>query len=619
ELEPEYLLYVSVMFHRIFVKVKSEPVFYKLSTLDLFNQILQDRRRLPQSQGHKELFNFIKYATSRFFKKAAEYPLLFIEILFSKTKSDCIRIEAGSDYDLLDKKKSERRRGDNDDELDIAPTLSWSQQIGVAVGKLIKDEKADWLDWLMSTLLDVATMRPVSANGPDEDAEPPSDFDMKPSTVEEEAALTQSAHFRKILELLKFGEITENVAGETAVFWRLPGSFGVDELLGHRQLIAEFIESPLKPNGKPVKKKKHKSSKRKSRRSRRSGEEKEMENRVFKSAQFVKDSDDDGDDEAFYEAERKLRVEIARRHKGTGGAPPPMDFRTANKATGNDRGDGPASSQSRQKKAWQEAVGRPSSSPREARRSKGKASDSDSDSGSGSDSDSNSDSDNSSDLDSDNDGDEDDVPPRSRPAPGSAPKRLQTAGALFDPDDDDDGDDVNVNPPASVPRVRPVASKRNPLFDSDESDGERAPIPRARPSTVDSLAADSIELPLPTSADPLRRSTGKRAALFDSDSDDDAPAAPAGLTSAGPKNVTKGSGTPGGASGPRRNALFDSDESDDDGKKAAGDGPSPKRARSQAGADVDAAVAASAKENGEEVINGRRKRGRALIEDSDDE
>ncbi|CEP15228.1 hypothetical protein [Parasitella parasitica] len=86
-LQPEYLICISNMFHRLMVKRKAEYLFWKLPVLELFNRILQDSRSLSQSIAFEELAKFIRYSTRQFFKAAAEYPLLYVEALNPSIKS----------------------------------------------------------------------------------------------------------------------------------------------------------------------------------------------------------------------------------------------------------------------------------------------------------------------------------------------------------------------------------------------------------------------------------------------------------------------------------------------------------------------------------------------------
>ncbi|KAI8147994.1 timeless protein-domain-containing protein [Fennellomyces sp. T-0311] len=86
-LSPETLHCITSLFHRIMVKRQVENVFFKISVLELFNRILCRYSSLPKTNVMNELVQFIRYCTRQFFKRAEEYPLLFVEVMFANPKS----------------------------------------------------------------------------------------------------------------------------------------------------------------------------------------------------------------------------------------------------------------------------------------------------------------------------------------------------------------------------------------------------------------------------------------------------------------------------------------------------------------------------------------------------
>ena len=48
--------------------------------LELFNRIMNDRRVLPSTGAHKELYQLIKYVLGKFFRKVESYPLMYLEV-----------------------------------------------------------------------------------------------------------------------------------------------------------------------------------------------------------------------------------------------------------------------------------------------------------------------------------------------------------------------------------------------------------------------------------------------------------------------------------------------------------------------------------------------------------
>lgn len=97
------------MFHRIAVNAKNVAVFYKMSTLHLFHQIL-----LKGHEGTKrDLEPFLNYVLHQFFKKLQEYPLMIAETFFPRTRQACLDINVGRDAlemeDLAHAQKKEKR------------------------------------------------------------------------------------------------------------------------------------------------------------------------------------------------------------------------------------------------------------------------------------------------------------------------------------------------------------------------------------------------------------------------------------------------------------------------------------------------------------------------------
>ncbi|KAJ3058225.1 Topoisomerase 1-associated factor 1, partial [Podochytrium sp. JEL0797] len=100
DLEPKFLHYATTMLWRVFVKCKMEPLLYRLSTLEMFNRIILDERMMEPTKEYKELKELIRYVVKKFVAKTKEYPLMFVEILFPKSRSDVRRIMHGANEEL---------------------------------------------------------------------------------------------------------------------------------------------------------------------------------------------------------------------------------------------------------------------------------------------------------------------------------------------------------------------------------------------------------------------------------------------------------------------------------------------------------------------------------------
>ncbi|KAI7830304.1 timeless protein-domain-containing protein [Gamsiella multidivaricata] len=93
ELDETQMHWAASLFHRIAVNCSNLAVFYKLSTLHLFHQILQSNKE----DARRDMIPFVSYVVHQFFKKMQEYPLLIAEVFFPKTSKNCLEINVGRD------------------------------------------------------------------------------------------------------------------------------------------------------------------------------------------------------------------------------------------------------------------------------------------------------------------------------------------------------------------------------------------------------------------------------------------------------------------------------------------------------------------------------------------
>lgn len=71
---------VVKLLHRQAVKAKAVALFFKASVLNLFRQILDDRKVLPKSRPWADLVTLIQFILKEFFKAARYEPILLIEV-----------------------------------------------------------------------------------------------------------------------------------------------------------------------------------------------------------------------------------------------------------------------------------------------------------------------------------------------------------------------------------------------------------------------------------------------------------------------------------------------------------------------------------------------------------
>jgi replication fork protection complex subunit Tof1/Swi1 len=55
---------------------------HQVSTLELFQRILDDSKHLPRTSAYRDLGRFIDFVIKRLFKASRENPLIFLEVRF---------------------------------------------------------------------------------------------------------------------------------------------------------------------------------------------------------------------------------------------------------------------------------------------------------------------------------------------------------------------------------------------------------------------------------------------------------------------------------------------------------------------------------------------------------
>ncbi|KAJ3179124.1 Topoisomerase 1-associated factor 1 [Geranomyces variabilis] len=323
DLDAKCIYHVTVMFHRIFVTcVNGAPLFYRLSILRLFNRILTDKRMLPSTPAHRELYAFISFCLSRFFKRAREYPMLFVEILFPKNRADCERIDASNalppDSTSLKTAVGAANADRPEPEIEIKPGLTWRQELGVAVALLLDRGDEDRIYFATEVLMDVATARAppppkelINGEAQEEDEIVHEPVEVVGVTSEDMLALRRNAALRLLMRLLSFEEVEEpEPDGATFI---IPANLTSTHLLASRAEIQTAIDT-YRTALNPIPTKQHIRKKRK----RRATTNPRAPNPAkptpeYKSAAYISDSaTDDEADAMFFAQEAEKRKAIAR-------------------------------------------------------------------------------------------------------------------------------------------------------------------------------------------------------------------------------------------------------------------------------------------------------------------
>ncbi|GJE93432.1 timeless-domain-containing protein [Phanerochaete sordida] len=343
------------LLHRQAVKAKAEGLFFKVSTLALFKAILDDEPALPREQPYRDLVALIHYVLRQFFKAAAADSFLVVEAFYPKNRGKWKALSSWAPPAArADPEKDTILENRWPAEVRVKKGFSAEQQLAIAVRILEEDGKREMIDWVKEILTMVIGIRqrivedtdgsssqavdltqddgdedgsypaPAKRRGPGPSKEAVEKFTdyMIPYVSDEQAdAATKDPHVKLLFRLLHFAVLMDDA---DELEWYVPAALVPEELQRSLALINQFLEKPIDLGDKraaSLVQRKARTRRRRRllsptpapsdgedapRRARRA--KKTKETRLYKSAQFVEDSDV-GEDEwaAFFAKERDLR------------------------------------------------------------------------------------------------------------------------------------------------------------------------------------------------------------------------------------------------------------------------------------------------------------------------
>ncbi|CAN6327232.1 unnamed protein product [Urochloa humidicola] len=125
--------YIICMLRRFCEDLELSPMLYQLSLLTIFYDILAEQK-LSSSKEYTNIVNFLSKVVRKMLKAMRKQPLLFVEILFWKTRKECHCIDADT---LLNELKKDV--GNKDGE--IGSSKGWRGPINIADS--LGDDEAD--------------------------------------------------------------------------------------------------------------------------------------------------------------------------------------------------------------------------------------------------------------------------------------------------------------------------------------------------------------------------------------------------------------------------------------------------------------------------------------------
>ncbi|KAL0299623.1 UNVERIFIED_CONTAM: hypothetical protein Sradi_6622100 [Sesamum radiatum] len=97
--------YIVSMLRRICDDLELSPMLYQLSYLTIFYEILEEQKSRPCKE-YENVVTFLTSLVRRMLRKLKSYPLLFVEVLFWKTRKECHYINCGSMLNELNSMKN---------------------------------------------------------------------------------------------------------------------------------------------------------------------------------------------------------------------------------------------------------------------------------------------------------------------------------------------------------------------------------------------------------------------------------------------------------------------------------------------------------------------------------
>ncbi|RPA96465.1 timeless-domain-containing protein [Choiromyces venosus 120613-1] len=246
-------------FHRVFVKRGQEVLLFRIDIVELFNRILQGPEGLPSSHpARKEMDQFFKHYMRRLVKMLEKRPELYVELLFTKVNSTMHYLQFGYDKEVKVSKPREAA------ELRIKPGLEFNEQVSVAVGALLDENKGDAVDWLKTVLAAAISERKsweaeeearlaleAEAAGADPETNNPQpasntspSITIKPDSDTRQTALLKDAKLRLLLSTLKFEKLATAAAAEDAAHWIIPSQLTSIDLQSSLDLLKLNSDNP---------------------------------------------------------------------------------------------------------------------------------------------------------------------------------------------------------------------------------------------------------------------------------------------------------------------------------------------------------------------------------------
>nr|XP_027189879.1 protein timeless homolog isoform X3 [Cicer arietinum] len=134
--------YIISMLRRISDELELHPMLYQLSLLTTFYDILVEQKSCPCKE-YANIVDFLNSLVRKMLKKMKKQPLLFVEVLFWKTRRECHYINAEYMLGELGHLKKESKNWNDtqgDGEIGSSPMKPWTRR---SIADALGDDEAD--------------------------------------------------------------------------------------------------------------------------------------------------------------------------------------------------------------------------------------------------------------------------------------------------------------------------------------------------------------------------------------------------------------------------------------------------------------------------------------------
>ncbi|EAU83799.2 topoisomerase 1-associated factor 1 [Coprinopsis cinerea okayama7 len=334
----------------------------KFANADITNTLLTYLARYKEFSSPEKMKRVVSLMHRQAVKAKAEG--LFFKAFFPKNRGNW------KQYSSWEPEKKKAREGgvggrnaagkNASTEVEVKKGYSLTDQIGIAIAALVDSDRRDLVVWTQDILrmavnkrkriidetddksdnededivendaADAAKDKSKRYENPSEEARQKIQDEVIPYVTEDRAeAASKNAYLKLLFRLVKFMTRERDEDDEEGELeWYIPASLTPVHLERFRTIINQFLETPFDPSGKKLSellRKKRRSRRRRTpspspsgsdidedgERRKKKRQRKEKEKQVYKSAQFIEDSDEEyGDMEAFLAREKALREKM---------------------------------------------------------------------------------------------------------------------------------------------------------------------------------------------------------------------------------------------------------------------------------------------------------------------